>query len=203
MQSPSFAHRADITGIVLAGGRARRMGGVDKGLIEFRGRPLVAYALEVLQPLAEHVLINANRNAERYAAFGHPVIPDRTESFDGPLAGLLAGLQTAQTPYALTLPVDTPLMTASVLQRLIFTLAQQEAEVCVPFDGVRVQPVVMMACCSIRADLEGYLLEGGRKVDGWLGRRRVAIADCSDQAGAFANVNTQADLALLEGAGSN
>lgn len=193
-----FPDRSAITGIVLAGGLARRMGGLDKGLVQYRGRPLVAYALEVLRAVAGHLLINANRNAERYAAFGCPVIPDATGSYDGPLAGVLAGLRAAQTPYVLTLPVDAPLMTAVVLRRLIATLLEHDADVCVPSDGTRLQPVIMLARQNLQVSLEAYLTGGGRKVEDWLVGGRLAIADCSDQPTAFANLNSPEDVSLLE-----
>jgi molybdopterin-guanine dinucleotide biosynthesis protein A len=193
-----FPDRSEITGVVMAGGRARRMGGVDKGLIDYRGRPLVAYAVALLQAMAGSVVINANRHPERYAAFGCPVIPDATDTFDGPLAGLLAGFGAARTAYVLTLPVDAPLMTEAVLRRLVDGLAGQDADVCVPDDGVRLQPVFMLARRSLQVSLEAYLNDGGRKVDTWLAEQRLAIADCSDVPAAFANVNAPEDLARVE-----
>ncbi|WP_236102228.1 molybdenum cofactor guanylyltransferase MobA [Methylotetracoccus oryzae] len=190
--------RSQITGIVLAGGRARRLGGTDKGLIDCRGRPLVAYAVALLQAVAGSVVINANRNAERYATFGYPVIPDATDNFDGPLAGLLAGLAYARTGYVLTLPVDAPLMTEAVLRRLPDALAAQDADVCVPDDGVRLQPVFMLVRRNLKSSLEAYLADGGRKVDAWLAGQRLAIADCSDVPAVFANVNAPEDLVRVE-----
>jgi molybdopterin-guanine dinucleotide biosynthesis protein A len=194
----SFPDRSEITGIVLAGGRARRMGGIDKGLIDYRGRPLVAYAVALLQAVTGSLVINANRNAERYAEFGYPVIPDVTDTFDGPLAGLLAGFGAARTGYVLTLPVDAPLMTAAVLQRLPDGLAGQHADVCVPDDGFRLQPVFMLARRSLKLSLEGYLADGGRKVDAWLAGQRLAIVDCSDVPAVFVNVNAPEDLARVQ-----
>ena len=200
MANPStlFPDRSQITGIVLAGGRARRLGGIDKGLIDCRGRPLVAYAVALLQAVAGSVVINANRNAERYATFGYPVIPDATDTFDGPLAGLLAGLAYARSDYVLTLPVDAPLMTEAVLRRLPDALAAQDADVCVPDDGVRLQPVFMLARRNLKSSLEAYLADGGRKVDAWLAGQRLAIADCSDVPAVFANVNASEDLVRVE-----
>ena len=193
--------RSDITGLILAGGRARRMGGIDKGLIEFRGRPLVAHALAVMQSITGTVLISANRNLERYAAFGHPVIADPGDRFDGPLAGLLAGLSTARTAYVLMLPVDVPLMKTAVLARLVATLVERDAEVCAPSDGTRLQPVCLFLRQPVRSSLAAYLGAGGRKVEDWLARERLVVADCSDESAAFANVNAPEDLALLEARG--
>ena len=100
----------DVTGIVLAGGMGRRMGGVDKGLVELEGRPLVAHVLARLAPQVGALLINANQNRERYAAFGHPVVPDEVGGFAGPLAGLHAGMTHAATPYVATVPCDSPFL---------------------------------------------------------------------------------------------
>lgn len=174
------------------------MGGIDKGLIEYRGRPLVAYAVALLQAVTGSLVINANRNAERYGEFGYPVIPDATDTFDGPLAGLLAGLGAARTAYVLTLPVDAPLMTEAVLLRLVDGLAGQDADVCVPSDGIRLQPVFMLARRSLKLSLKAFLTDGGRKVDAWLAGQCLAIADCSDVPAAFANVNAPEDLARVE-----
>ncbi|MCU0736697.1 MAG: molybdenum cofactor guanylyltransferase [Methylotetracoccus sp.] len=189
---------AAITGIVLAGGRARRMGGVDKGLIEWRGRPLVAYALDAVRAVADTVLISANRNLERYAAFGCPVIADAGESFEGPLAGLLSGMKTASTPLLMTVPCDSPQMTGPLLARLVARLMEQDADVAAAHDGERLHPTFMLVKRELRADLENFLGGGERKVRLWLARHRLAIADYRDNADLFVNINTPEDLADLK-----
>ena len=108
-----------ITGIVLAGGLGRRMGGVDKGLVDFLGKPLVAHVIQRLNPQVDEILINANREIDRYAAFGHPVIQDDIEGFAGPLAGLHKGMREAKHPYVLTVPCDSPLLPMNLVGRLI------------------------------------------------------------------------------------
>lgn len=192
------SERAKITGVVLAGGRARRMGGVDKGLILFRGRPLAAYALEALASVAGRILISANRNREAYARFGYPVVADANDRFDGPLAGLLSAMRAADTPYVLTVPCDTPGVTGWMLERLPAALAAASAELCAAHDGERRHPVFLLAERGLADDLENYLAGGGRKVDTWLDRHLLALADFSGHPELFANINTPEELAELE-----
>ena len=190
--------RADITGVVLAGGRARRMGGRDKGLVQFNGRPLVTYALEALKDVVGPTLINANRNREEYAGFGYPVIADATDTFDGPLAGLLSAMRAATTPYVLTVPCDSPLIDGVLLGRLYARLKAESAEVCVAHDGERLQPVFLIAERRLVTSLETYLAGGQRKLTLWLAGRKLALADYSDHPELFTNINTQQELAALE-----
>lgn len=186
--------RAKITGIVLAGGRGRRMGGVDKGLMEYRGRPLVAYALDALKQVAGTVLINANRNLEAYASFGVSIITDQTDSFDGPLAGLLSAMQATQTEYVLTVPCDSPWVNEELLGRLCLKLQDEGAEICAAHDGERMQSVFLIARRSLAADLEAYLASGQRKVETWLNLHKLMLVDCSDHPKWFTNINTQEEL---------
>ena len=189
---------SDITGIVLAGGRGRRMGGQDKGLVHFGGQPLVCHALEALRGVAGPVMINANRNAGRYRQLGYPVIPDLTGRFDGPLAGLLSAFRAAVTPYVLTVPCDTPLLTGPLLRRLTEALSPAQAAIAVAHDGERLHPVILLAATRLADDLEAYLAAGERRVDGWIARHPWAAADYSDAPGVLANINTPETLAALE-----
>ena len=195
--------RERITGVVLAGGRARRMGGADKGLLDWRGRPLAAYALDALRQAAGALLVNANRNAGQYARFGHPVIADAGEAFDGPLAGLLSAMRAARTEYVLTLPCDAPLADGALLRRLHARLVAEQAEICAAHDGQRLQPLFLLAQCRLAPDLADYLAGGQRKVETWLRSRRLALADCSDRPEVFANINTAEELAALAGRGGS
>ena len=178
------------------------MGGADKGLVEFRGRPLVAYALDALKQAAGPLLISANRNLDAYARFGVPVITDRTDDFDGPLAGLLSAMEAAETDYVLTIPCDSPLLSGDLLGRLYTTLEQEKAEICVAHDGGRMQPVFLIAKRVLIADLTEYLASGRRKVETWLSSHQLAVADGSDHPEWFANINTLEELADWE-AGDN
>lgn len=187
----------EVTGVILAGGRARRMGGEDKGLLDLAGRPLVERALAALAPQVSAVLINANRNLERYGAFGHPVVADRSGDFSGPLAGMAAALAQAATPWIATVPCDCPLIPADLVARLHAVQARDDAELAVAHDGERLQPVFALISRELLPSLEGFLAEGERKIDRWYARHRVARADFSDRPEAFLNVNTPQDLARL------
>jgi molybdopterin-guanine dinucleotide biosynthesis protein A len=189
--------RANITGVVLAGGKARRMGGEDKGLISYQGRPLVAPALEALRLAAGTVLINANRNGQEYARFGHPVICDLTGTFDGPLAGLLSALRSARTDYVLTVPCDCPFVDGALLGRLYSRLMATGSEVCVAHDGERIQPMFLLAQRRLAGDLAAYLESGQRKVENWLRSHPLALADYSDHPELFVNINTREELSAL------
>ena len=188
---------ADITGLILAGGRGSRMGGVDKGLQTLDGMPLVAHVLERLQPQVGAVLINANRHLDAYAAFGCPVIADADGSFAGPLAGLLAGLQQCTSEWLLSVPCDSPRLPGDLAARL----SAVEADVVVPVtaDG-RIQPVFCLLRRSLSAELDRYLSAGGRKVESWLLAQdhRLMPFDRPGDEQAFFNANTRAELQGLE-----
>lgn len=176
------------------------MGGLDKGLIEVRGRPLVAYALDALREVAGRVLISANRHRERYAVFGYPVIVDDggAGTFEGPLAGLFSAMKAADTPYILAVPCDSPFMSGALLRRLVDALQAGNADVAAAHDGLRFHPVFLMAKRRLMPDLQQFLASGERKLGLWLARHRLAAADYSDLPELFVNVNTPEDLSDLE-----
>jgi molybdenum cofactor guanylyltransferase len=192
------ASRPSITGVVLAGGRATRMGGIDKGLVELAGRPMIAHVLARLAPQVDQILVNANRNVDRYAAFGWPVVPDSDTGFLGPLAGLVAGLRASETPLVLTVPCDSPRVATDLARRLHEALERENAEIAVAFDGEWLQPVFMLARRQVLDDLEGFLAQGGRKIDRWFEQHRLARADFSDRKESFVNVNDPAEREALE-----
>lgn len=200
-QSTNGPRRETITGVILAGGRARRMGGLDKGLVPFAGRPLVEWVLDSLAPQVGTILINANRNGETYAALGHPVIEDRIEGFQGPLAGFASAMAAVSTPWIVTVPCDGPFLAPDLVERLCTALERGGAEIAVATDGVRMQPVYALLPVSLAPSLNAFLDEGERKIDLWYARHRVALADLSDRAESFANINSEADTARLEGRG--
>ncbi|HSN72124.1 MAG TPA: molybdenum cofactor guanylyltransferase MobA [Steroidobacteraceae bacterium] len=187
-----------ITGLVLAGGLGRRMGGVDKGLVELAGQPMVAHVLKRLATQVGPILINANRSVERYTAFGYPVVPDDIEGFQGPLAGVLAGLRAATTEFVLTVPCDSPLLAPDLASCLGTELEQQSGEIAVADDGRRLQPVFMLLRSTLAPSLEHFLESGGRKIDRWFAEHRLARADLSHRADTFANVNDPGELAAIE-----
>ena len=190
--------RNEITGVILAGGRGSRMGGVDKGLVLLRGAPMISHVVARLQPQVGALLINANRNLDRYLGLGFPVVPDQFNGFLGPLAGVTSGLLTATTPYVVTVPCDSPLLPLDLVARLAQALADEQAEIAVAHDGERAHPVFLLVRRELGADLLDFLGAGGRKIDQWFTRHRLAIADFRDSAPAFANVNYAEERLALE-----
>ncbi|GAB6068467.1 molybdenum cofactor guanylyltransferase [Methylothermus subterraneus] len=189
---------AEVTGLILAGGQARRMHGQDKGLLLCAGRPLVAYAIELLKPLCGRLLLNANRSLASYRAFGLPVITDQVPGFAGPLAGLLTALQTAHTPYLLAVPCDSPRLQPATLKKLLQALLKTDAKLALAHDGQRLHPVVLALRTELAEDLAAYLASGERKIDRWARRHSWIAVDCSDCPWQFANINTPEELAALE-----
>ena len=190
-----------ITGLVLAGGRGSRMGGVDKGLQNHLGLPLALHALLRLQPQVGALLMNANRNLAAYEAMGVPVWPDPLADHPGPLAGLLAGLEHCDTPYLVTVPCDTPNFPVDLVPRLAAALAASDAEIAMAStleDGVaQRQPVFCLLQSSLLESLVAYLHAGQRKIDGWTARHRCVEVPFDD-ATAFFNANTLAELQQLQ-----
>lgn len=187
-----------VTGLILAGGQARRMQGRDKGLLVCAGRPLIAYAIEILKPLCGKLLINANRSLASYQALGFPVIADQIPGFQGPLAGLLTALQASDAPYLLAIPCDSPRLQPDTLTRLLEALDQTPAEVALAHDGERLHPVIIALRNELADDLADYLAMGERKIDRWVEHHRWIAVDCSDRPWQFANVNTPEELKALE-----
>jgi molybdopterin-guanine dinucleotide biosynthesis protein A len=181
-----------VTGIVLAGGLGRRMGGVDKGLQPLHGKPMVEWVLARLRPQVSEILINANQNPERYAAFGHRVVPDAIGGYAGPLAGLHAGLKAAKHPLVATVPCDSPFLPADLVQRLGSFL--KDNDLAVAKTGEQAHPVFVLAKKSIFNNLEAFLSCGGRKIDAWYASLKVVEVSFDDEADAFRNINTPEEL---------
>lgn len=190
--------QAKITGVVLAGGRGQRMGGIDKGLVEINGRPMISYAIEALRRAADTVLINANRNHDTYRALGFPVVSDLNGDYDGPLAGVLAAMKAATTPYLLAMPCDCPLFRGDLLLRLPEAYAKENADCCAAYDGERLHPVFLFLGTVLTSSLENYLERGDRKIDRWLNMHKLTQADFSDDPDVLANINTPEQRAKLE-----
>ena len=191
---PAPPARDDITGLILAGGRGQRLGGVDKGLQPWRGLPLVDHALARLAPQVGAVMISANRNAPAYASRVARVLADDSGDFPGPLAGILAGLRAASTPWLAVVPCDSPQLPSDLVQRL----AQGLGDACgaVVQRGERLEPVCCLLSTALAEDLARHLAEGGRKVEAWVARHAATVRfDRADDAAAFANINTPGELA--------
>jgi molybdenum cofactor guanylyltransferase len=187
-----------ITGIVLAGGQGSRMGGVDKGLQPFRGKPMVAHAIERLAPQVDELLINANRNAEAYANLGYRVIADEIEGFAGPLAGFERGLAHASGDLVVTVPCDSPFLPADLVARLREALERAKADLAVAKTGDQAHPVFSLMRRGVHASLTGFLASGQRKIDRWYAALAVVEVAFDDEADAFLNINTREELASLE-----
>ncbi len=204
----------EITGLILAGGRGSRMGGVDKGLQNFNGIPLALHTLMRLQmqsggPLA-HVMVNANRNLAAYEAFGASVWPDVLADYAGPLAGFLTGLERCETPYLVTTPCDTPLFPLDLVERLAHALHRDDAQVAMAAAPetdqhgqtmVRAQPVFCLLRVDLLESLADFTQSGGRKIDAWTARHKTVLVpfdESQDDPRAFFNANTLAELQSLE-----
>jgi molybdopterin-guanine dinucleotide biosynthesis protein A len=209
--SPAIA-TGDITGLVLAGGRGSRMGGVDKGLQNFNGTPLAMHAVMRLGMQVGEMMINANRNLSAYESFGVPVWPDGLADYAGPLAGFLTGLEQCETPYLLTVPCDTPLFPLDLASRLSEALVANDAEIAMvsapePSEepgappALRAQPVFCLLSTTLLESLVQFTQAGGRKIDKWTAQHRTVLVPFDrpgDAPDAFFNANTLAELHALE-----
>ncbi|MDR5865974.1 molybdenum cofactor guanylyltransferase MobA [Halomonas koreensis] len=189
-------HRHALTGLVLAGGQGRRMGGRDKGLEAFAGRPLASHALTPLRGRVAEVLINANRHPEAYAALGERVIPDLEAGYQGPLMGIYSGLRAAATDWVVVVPCDSPALPDDLVARLV--AGRGSADIAVAHDGERLHPVVALIRRALVDDLGRALAAGERKIDRWYARHDWRAVDMADRAEAFANLNTPDDKRRLE-----
>jgi molybdopterin-guanine dinucleotide biosynthesis protein A len=191
-----------ITGLILAGGRAQRMNGIDKGLIPFHGRPLIESAIERLKPQVSMILINANRSITKYSHYGYPVLMDETPDFSGPLAGFLVGLKHCKTLYLLTSPCDSPLLPTDLAKKMVAELEGNNLELVFASskenDGkIWPQPVFCLMKSGLQDSLDVFLSKGDLKIDRWFNELRSGTV-VFENAQAFANVNTPEELAALE-----
>jgi molybdopterin-guanine dinucleotide biosynthesis protein A len=185
---------AKITGVILAGGQGRRMGGVDKGLKLLRGRPMVAWVIERFVRQVDEILVNANQNIDTYAALGYRVIPDAIAGFAGPLAGLHQGLREARHELIATAPCDSPFLPSDLVRRLCGAIANTGSDVAV----AKTHPVFCLCRKSVLPGLGDFLAGGGRKIDAWYASLKVVEVSFDDNPGAFSNVNTEAELKAFE-----
>ena len=187
-----------ISAIILSGGRATRMNGVDKGLVLLKNKPLIAHAIARLEPQVDEIFINANREIAQYAAFDLPVLQDENEEFIGPLAGFSLGLQHAKHDYVLTMPCDSPLLPLDLAARLLNRMLESRMDIAVASSDGNTQPVFCLMKKSVLPSLLAYIESGERKVSVWQKSQQyveVNFSDCSD---AFVNLNTFEDLVALE-----
>lgn len=193
---------ADITGLVLAGGRAQRMGGMDKGLISFMNKPLIEHAIARLNSQAATILINANRNQDRYAQYGYAVVADHHPDFAGPLAGFAAGLEHCNTEYLLSVPCDSPVFPLNLSERLLEAMVNTQSDLVYASSpdssgAIWAQPVFCLMRRSVKQSLHDFLNQDGRKIDRWYETLHSSTVVFTDEA-AFANTNTPEELQALE-----
>ena len=193
---------SDITGLILAGGRAQRMGGIDKGLIPFKGIPLIESALERLKSQVHTILINANRNHSIYSSYGYPVLADEDDSFSGPLAGFVAGLKACKTPYLLTVPCDSPLFPLDLANQLVDSLKTNQVKIGYASSQdtagkIWAQPVFCLMHKDLLGSLKIFLESGERKIDRWFAQENACSVLFANEK-AFTNANTLEELAQLE-----
>jgi molybdenum cofactor guanylyltransferase len=179
--------------VILAGGKGSRLGGRDKGLLEWQGRPFIEHLLQNIAPVTQNILINANQNIEVYQQYGYPVITDETADFTGPLAGMLAALRSADTPYILTLPCDAPLTSADIVEKFCDVHEQKQRLLYIAATADGLQPVYAMIHHSLTANLQHYLAAGNRTVRDWMQANDAVVVEFDQQASAFVNINTEKD----------
>lgn len=189
--------KSDITVVILAGGQGRRMGGRDKGLIEFNGKPIIELLIGKLQQQDIQIVINANRNQSVYRRYGYPVVSDELADFQGPLAGFASAMKNVKTRFILTVPCDGPLLADDFIEAFINVQTKSNAKICVADDGERLQPVYALIRTDLVQDLETFLHSGDRKIDRWYTQHNFARVDFSGQKNMFANINRPEDHAAL------
>ncbi|MFW2374366.1 MAG: molybdenum cofactor guanylyltransferase MobA [Gammaproteobacteria bacterium] len=189
----------DITGIILAGGRAQRMSGQDKGLLPVFGQTMIKLVIVQLEPQVKTIIINANRNIEKYQQYNYPVISDHdSKNFHGPLAGMLSTMLSSNTKYILTAPCDSPFIPTDYSSRMLSALLEHQADICVVHDGHRMQPVFALIKTRLADSLQHFLDKGDRKIDLWYSQHKTQLVDFSDCDNLSININTPDELAKLE-----
>jgi molybdopterin-guanine dinucleotide biosynthesis protein A len=187
-----------VTGLILAGGKGSRMGGVDKGLQGFRGKRLVDHVYERLVPQVGGVIINANQNQEAYRTFGVRVVSDAIGGFAGPLAGFHAGLSISKRPFLASVPCDSPFLPEDLVARLYARIDETGAELVVAKTGDQPHPVFSLMRRGVLDHLYDFLKGGGRKIDAWYATLNVVEVAFDDEAEAFSNINTLDELASYD-----
>ena len=197
-----------LSAVILAGGESTRLGGVDKGLIEFKGRRMIEWTLDIVRPCVSQLLISCNRNITDYMPLGDSVVCDRIDGSLGPLAGIHAALESLTSQCSeplhdghslLVLPCDTPLVDKVIVERLLKAAEQSPLSIIVLVEKTAekdfLHPLHAVIPVSLKEDLENYLIDGGRAVRKWYMRHSVVeVCLQSTEQAALANVNTQAEL---------
>jgi len=195
---PPLVVREQVSAVILAGGRSRRMEGRDKAFVKLHGRPLIRWVIARLRTQVNELFIAANPNNALYRSLGFELLADPFGPDNGPLAGILAGLQRADTPYLLTAPCDVPYLPDTLVERLLETMETTNARAVTASDGTRQHGTISLIDRDLAADLRDYLQSGNRQVRGWLASVDAQVEDFSLKADAFMNINSGHDLVLAE-----
>ncbi len=188
---------SQISGVILAGGQARRMGGLDKGLVEINGQTMCERVINLLTPQVSEIFVNANRNHDRYQTFDVPVIQDFVSGYLGPLAGLISGMMAARTPWIITVPCDGPFLNQDYVHRMSHQVTD-DVKIVVARDAERLQPTYMLAQTGLADDLKKFLDLGERKIDRWFVKHPYEICDFSDVPNCFLNINSEEERKQAE-----
>lgn len=183
-----------ISAVILAGGQSRRMGGIDKGLIDLNGKPLVQHLIDRIAPQVDEVLISANRHAAEYQQLGYPVLGDEQQDFLGPLAGIASAMEVCQHPLLLVVPCDTPFLPDNLVQTMALQLSNENSDICLAHDGRRLQPLISLLKTTLLPDLKRNIAANKLKVTRWMMEQNHSIAQFHNPA-AFCNINTPEELA--------
>jgi molybdenum cofactor guanylyltransferase len=183
-----------ITAVILAGGRATRMGGIDKGLVLLDQKPLIEYVIEVLESEVDEILISANRNIESYQVYGYPIVADRLPNFAGPLAGLLAAMEQASHQWVLCVPCDAPFIQVELIQQLKKAVNSHQVPISVAFDGVRLQPTFSLYSKDLYPDLGAFIARGNHAIKHWIKQNKYTSVNLSHTMDSFINLNTLKDI---------
>lgn len=186
-----------IDAVILAGGRATRMGGNDKGLVKLNGIPMINYAIERIAPQVDKIFINANRNQSTYKKLGFDIIEDDNQNFNGPLAGILSALEQTKADYLLSVPCDSPLLPIDLAKRMLNALTQNNADIAVATDGKHLQPVIMLIKPELKESIRTFLDRGDRKIILWYQPHQVVEVPFTEDPMAFVNINTPEQNAEL------
>ncbi len=195
---PVTTQKTLVTGVIVSGGKARRMGGQDKGLVELSGKPMIEYVIETIKPQVNSIIINANRNLSQYKEYGYPVISDDLTGYHGPLAGIVSCMQVIDTLLMLSVPCDSPFVPNDLVERLYKQLEKEQADISVAHDGNRMQPVFSLIKTECLDSLLDFLNRDERKIDRWYAQHKVAITDFSDKPETFININKPEDINQIE-----
>jgi molybdenum cofactor guanylyltransferase len=184
----------DVTAVILAGGMGRRMGGQDKGLVNYKKGTLIEHVIAGISQQTDNILINANRNIDVYSRFGYPIVEDSLSDFQGPLAGFYAAMAAVNSDYILTLPCDGPFVAVDYLSSMVDALNQNDYEMAIASDGERMQPVYALLPVDLRPSLEQFLKEGDRKIDRWYKQHQYTLVEFDASTRLFTNINTPEDI---------